>query len=302
MTTKNSVLLTTELPGIAGLRRGKVRDCYDLGEHLLLVASDRISAFDVVLPNGIPDKGKILTQLSMFWFNLLGVPNHVVATEVEDLPRELHPFREQLVGRSMLVKKVKIFPIECVVRGYLAGSGWVEYQKSRTVCQAPLPEGLQESSRLPQTIFTPSTKAESGHDENIPYETMVETIGDERAAELRSRSLEVYEKAAEYALSRGILLADTKFEWGDTGDGGPALLADEVLTPDSSRFWDKDVYAPGKGQPSYDKQYVRDYLRTLDWDRNPPGPELPEEIVAETSRKYAEIYERLTGQSWVSPS
>jgi phosphoribosylaminoimidazole-succinocarboxamide synthase len=293
-----TVVLETKLPGIGPVRRGKVRDTYDFGKHLLLVATDRVSAFDVVLPNGIPDKGKILTQLSIFWFELLGVPNHVVATDVSDMPKVLHPFRHELEGRSMLVRKVKIFPVECVVRGYLTGSGWSEYQKRQSVCGVPLPAGLPESARIERPIFTPTTKAEKGHDEPISFARVEETVGKARAAELRDRSLEVYAKAAEYALGRGILLADTKFEWGEAPEGGAAVLADEVLTPDSSRFWDRDIYAPGKSQPAFDKQYVRDYLLTLDWDKTPPGPELPGAVVEETTRRYREIYRRLTGRTW----
>jgi phosphoribosylaminoimidazole-succinocarboxamide synthase len=298
MKNEQEVLLKTEIPVLGECKRGKVRDLYDLGEHLLLVATDRVSAFDVVLPNGIPEKGKILTQLSVFWFDLLKVPNHLVTADVAEMPAKLHPFRDQLEGRSMLVKKVKIFPIECVVRGYLAGSGWGEYQRGRSVCGVPLPEGLLESSKIDEPIFTPSTKEEEGHDENIPFEEMVRIIGEPRARELRERSLEVYRRAAEYALTRGILLADTKFEWGMVSEDEPALLSDEVLTPDSSRFWDHEIYAPGKGQPAFDKQYVRDYLLTQDWDRTPPGPQLPPEVVAETTQRYAEIFERLTGKSW----
>jgi len=298
MNKESNVLLQTEIPAIPGVKRGKVRDIYDLGEQLLLVATDRISAFDVILPNGVPEKGKVLTQLSVFWFDLLQIPNHLITTDVDEMPAVLHPYKDQLEGRSMLVNKVKIFPVECVVRGYLAGSGWVEYQKDRSVCKVPLPEGLEESSRLGEPIFTPATKAETGHDENIPFETMVEIVSEERATELRDRSIEVYNRAAEYALSRGILLADTKFEWGESADGGAAILADEVLTPDSSRFWDREIYEPGKGQPAFDKQYVRDYLLTQDWDRTAPGPVLPDEVVQETSRRYREIYERLTGKSW----
>jgi len=294
----HGVILKTELPGIPLVRRGKVRDLYDLGEHLLMVTTDRISAFDVVLPVGIPDKGKVLTQLTSFWFKTLNVPNHLVTDKVEEMPKALHPFEDQLRGRSMLVDKLDMFPVECPVRGYLAGSGWVDYQKTGSVCGIVLPEGLQESARLPEPVFTPSTKAETGHDENIPLSEVVKLVGQERAEELESRTLEVYKAAAEYALPRGIILADTKFEWGLRGGKGPVILGDEVLTPDSSRFWPNDRYEPGKVQPSFDKQYVRDYLKTLSWDRTPPGPSLPAEVVEETSSKYREIYELLTGEKW----
>jgi phosphoribosylaminoimidazole-succinocarboxamide synthase len=292
------VVLQTDLPGIPLVRRGKVRDLYDLGEHFLIVATDRISAFDVVLPVGIPDKGKVLTQLTSFWFKILKVPNHLVTDKVEDMPKELHPFEEQLRDRSMLVEKLDMFPVECPVRGYLAGSGWADYQKTGSVCGIVLPEGLKESSRLPEALFTPSTKADEGHDENISLDEVAKLVGQERAEELKSRTLEIYKAAAEYALPRGIILADTKFEWGIQAGKGAVILGDEVLTPDSSRFWPNDLYEPGKAQPSFDKQYVRDYLKTLSWDRTPPGPPLPAEVVEETSSKYREIYELLTGKKW----
>ena len=292
------VVLETDLPGIPLVRRGKVRDLYDLGEHFLIVATDRISAFDVVLPVGIPDKGKVLTQLTSFWFKILKVPNHLVTDKVEDMPKELHPFEDQLRDRSMLVEKLDMFPVECPVRGYLAGSGWADYQKTGSVCGIVLPEGLKESSRLPEALFTPSTKADEGHDENISLDEVAKLVGQERAEELKSRTLEIYKAAAEYALPRGIILADTKFEWGIQAGKGAVILGDEVLTPDSSRFWPNDLYEPGKAQPSFDKQYVRDYLKTLSWDRTPPGPPLPAEVVEETSSKYREIYELLTGKKW----
>jgi phosphoribosylaminoimidazole-succinocarboxamide synthase len=271
-----------------------VRDLYDLGEHFLIVATDRISAFDVVLPNGIPLKGRVLTQLSLFWFEHLRIPNHVVTAAIPEMPKALHAFADQLEGRSMLVEKLRMFPVECVVRGYISGSGWADYRRTGTICGIPLPAGLRESDRLPEPIFTPATKAESGHDENIPFEEVERLVGSDRARELREKTLDVYRAAVEHARSRGIIIADTKLEWGVRPEGGPIVLADEVLTPDSSRFWPADAYEPGKAQPSFDKQYVRDYLLTLRWDRTPPGPELPPEVVEETGRKYREIQERLT--------
>lgn len=300
MSDKNSgVVLRTELPGLPLVRRGKVRDLYDLGEHFLVVASDRISAFDVVLPNGIPDKGKVLTKLSSFWFRLLDVPHHLITDDLGRMPKVLHPFEKELRGRSMLVEKLKMFPVECVVRGYLVGSGWNDYRRTGGICGLPLPQGLRESDRLPEAIFTPSTKAEEGHDENIGFAEVEKAVGADRARELRQKTLEVYRAAVEHALSKGIIIADTKLEWGLRPEGGPVVLADEVLTPDSSRFWAADCYEPGKAQASLDKQYVRDYLLGLDWDRTSPGPELPENVVAETSRRYRDIYERLTGEKYV---
>jgi len=296
----NGVVLQSQIPGVTLLKRGKVRDIYDLGEHLLIVATDRISAFDVILPNGIPDKGKVLTRMTSFWFRTLGVPNHLITDKVSEMPRVLHPYAEVLEGRSALVEKLEMLPVECVVRGYMAGSGWVDYKKTGEICGIPLPSGLKESERLPQPIFTPATKAESGHDENIPFHRAVEIVGRKRAEEIRDRTLEVYAAALEYALPRGIILADTKLEWGIRPEGGPIVLGDEVLTPDSSRFWPGSDYAPGRSQASFDKQYVRDYLLTLDWNRTPPGPSLPDEVVAETARKYREIYQRLTGEAWKS--
>jgi len=293
-------LLESNIPGVPLLKRGKVRDVYDLGQQLLVVATDRISAFDVVLPNGIPDKGKVLSRLTTFWFRVLKTPNHLITDELAKMPKVLHPFGAELDGRSMLVEKLEMLPIECVVRGYLSGSGWNEYKKTGSICGIPLPPGLQESDRLPEPIFTPSTKAETGHDQNIPFEEVVRTVGEKRAQELREKTLEVYRAAVEYALPRGIILADTKLEWGIRPEGGPVVLADEVLTPDSSRFWPASEYKPGRAQPSFDKQYVRDYLITLSWDRTPPGPELPDAVVDETTRKYREIFERLTGSRWSS--
>lgn len=293
----SEVLLKSEIPDIP-CRRGKVRDVYDLGDQLLVVASDRISAFDVVLPNGIPEKGKVLTRLSVFWFEKLGVSNHLLTADVNEMPAAVQPYADQLAGRSMLVTKLDMLPVECVVRGYISGSGWKDYQESGAICGISLPEGLTESDRFPEPIFTPSTKAEVGHDENISFDAVAKEVGPDRAMQLRDQTLDVYSRAADYARERGIILADTKLEWGVSQADGPLVLADEVLTPDSSRFWPADQYTPGKSQPSFDKQYVRDYLRGLDWDRTPPGPELPEEIVQETSRLYIEIYERLTGESW----
>lgn len=292
------VLRESHLEGLPLLRRGKVRDLYDLGDRLLVVATDRLSAFDVVFPGGIPDKGRILTQLSLFWFERLNVPNHLLQSDVDDLPESCAPYRDQLRGRFMLVEKLDIVPIECVVRGYLAGSGWVEYQESRTVCGIELPAGLGESSQLPEPIFTPATKAVTGHDENIPFSEAARQVGAERARELRERTLAAYGVAAEYARSRGIILADTKMEWGVRPGTGELLLADEVLTPDSSRFWAVDAYSPGKPQAAFDKQYVRDHLLSTSWNKQPPAPDLPEEVIQETAARYREIYERLTGKAW----
>ena len=287
------VLLETALEGLT-VHRGKVRDLYDRGDRLLLVATDRISAFDWVLPTGIPDKGRVLTALSHFWFELLDVPNHMLATDLDemDLPSEVD--REPLSGRTMLVRKTDVVPVECVVRGYLAGSGWRDYQKTGEVCGVRLPEGMRNSDQLPEPIFTPATKAAEGHDENISFEQMVDVVGKETAEELRNRSLDVYQRAADYALERGIVVADTKFEWG--WYDGELLLIDEVLTPDSSRFWPKDQYHPGRSQPSFDKQFVRDWLDATDWDKNSTPPALPPEIVEQTRAKYLEAYERLTGR------
>jgi phosphoribosylaminoimidazole-succinocarboxamide synthase len=288
----------TELKNLTLRNRGKVRDIYDLGGNLLIVASDRISAFDVIMPTPIPDKGKILTSLSLFWFDLLkGVcPDHLVSARVEDYPEPAQVNRKELEGRSMLVRKAQAFPVECVVRGYLAGSGWKEYQKSGTVCGIALPEGLKQSDRLPEPIFTPATKAETGHDENISYEQSAEILGWDTAKALKELSLKIYTKAAEHALSRGVLLADTKFEFGLINDR--ISLIDEVLTPDSSRFWLKSEYEPGRPQNAFDKQYLRDYLETLDWDKTPPGPELPEEVVIRTREKYMDAYQLITGKTW----
>ena len=296
MTT--SVVLETSLAGLP-VRRGKVRDIYDLGDRLLLVSTDRISAFDWVLPTGIPEKGKVLTQIAAFWFDLLGEPNHLITTDVEqmDLPAEVN--LGPLAGRSTLCRKTEVVPIECVVRGYLAGSGWKEYQKSGTVCGIELPVGLTESAELPEPIFTPATKAEQGdHDENISFERMVDVVGREVAEELRRRSIDIFNRGSRYARERGIIIADTKFEFGSVD--GELILIDEVLTPDSSRFWPADRYEPGKSQPSFDKQFVRDWLLTTDWDRSSPPPAMPDDIVARTREKYVEAYERLTGRKFAS--
>jgi phosphoribosylaminoimidazole-succinocarboxamide synthase len=297
---KSAALLQSELPGIKLIGRGKVRDLYDLGEHLLIVASDRISAFDVVLPNGIPEKGKILTRLSVFWFAKLGVPHHLVTAEVEEMPKPLHRFAEQLEGRSMLVRRLEIFPIECVVRGYLAGSGWNDYQKTASISGVKLPPGLRQSERLPAPIFTPTTKAKTGHDLPMSFAEVEAAVGAAAAARLRDSSLEVFRRATEIAGQKGIILADTKFEWGrdpKAEDGAP-ILADEVLTPDSSRFWAAASYQTGRDNESFDKQFVRDYLNGLDWDKTPPAPELPPEVIEGTARRYREIYERITGERW----
>ena len=291
------VLLKTEIDGVTLLNRGKVRDIYDLGDKLLFVASDRISAFDRILPTGIPRKGEVLTQISRFWFDFLGerIAHHVITTDPALFPEELQPYLDQLAGRSMLVKKAEILPVECIVRGYLAGSGWKEYQREGTVCGIPLSEGLQNSSRLPEPIFTPSTKAEGGlHDENIPFSKMVDLVGQEIADRAKAASLEIYSRGAEHALTQGIIIADTKFEFGLLD--GELILVDEVLTPDSSRFWPEDLYQPGKSQPSFDKQYVRDYLESINWSKEPPVPELPEKIVAGTTGKYLEAFRRITGR------
>ena len=294
---KHSVLLETNLPGVKLFSRGKVRDVYELGDKLLVVATDRLSAFDVVMREGIPDKGRVLTQLSCFWFNLIQdeFRHHFISANVADYPAELHPFADQLEGRSMLVEKAKTFPIECVVRGYLVGSGWKEYRANGSVCGIKLPAGLQEASRLETPIFTPSTKAEVGHDENITWEETVARIGNDAAGKLRDLSLKLYSKGREFAEGRGIIIADTKFEWGLKND--QIILIDEVLTPDSSRFWPQDEYAPGKSQPSFDKQFVRDYLESLKWNKQPPPPPLPVEVVEKTSEKYREAYRLLTGSS-----
>lgn len=285
----------TSLSGLP-VRRGKVRDIYDLGSHLLMVSTDRISAFDWVLPTPIADKGRVLTQISAYWFEYLGVENHLLALELDNVELPPDADRASLAGRSMLVRKCEVVPVECVVRGYLDGSGWKEYQQSGEVCGVRLPAGLKQCDRLEQPIFTPATKEETGHDINISFQQMVEIVGAETAEELSRRSIEVYLRGAEHALQRGIVIADTKFEWGWAD--GRLILIDEVLTPDSSRFWPADLYQPGRSQASYDKQFVRDYLSSTGWDKNSPPPELPAEIVGKTRQKYIEAYERLTGRSF----
>ena len=292
------IIHETNLQGIALLSRGKVRDIYAVGDDkLLVVATDRISAFDVVLDEPIPDKGRVLTQLSCFWFDrFLGlVPTHFLTADLSEYPKELQAMADEIEGRSMLVKKAQPFPIECVVRGYLAGSGWKEYRSHGTVCGIKLPAGLMESSRLDQPIFTPATKAQTGHDENISFEETVKTIGIGAAEKLRDMSIRLYTEARKYAEERGIIIADTKFEWGQIGD--EIILIDEVLTPDSSRFWPQHGYAPGRSQPSFDKQFVRDYLESIDWDKTPPAPPLPPEVVEKTSEKYRDAYRLLTGKA-----
>jgi phosphoribosylaminoimidazole-succinocarboxamide synthase len=294
-----TTLLTTHLGSFTPIRRGKVRDLYALeDEGLLLVATDRISAFDHVLATGIPDKGKILTQVSLFWFDLLKdiVPNHLITANVDEYPERLRPYTDQLRGRSMLVKQAQMFPIECVARGYLSGSGWKEYQASGAVCGVKLPEGLVESSRLPESIYTPATKSPDGaHDENISFAETERIVGSEDAAELRRLTLEIYRRATEHAESRGLILADTKFEFGRMEDR--VILADEVLTPDSSRFWNAQGWQPGGAQPSFDKQFVRDYLESIHWNKQAPAPGLPEDVVERTRAKYLEAFRRLTGKN-----
>jgi phosphoribosylaminoimidazole-succinocarboxamide synthase len=292
------VIRETNLPGISFLSRGKVRDIYAAGEDkLLVVATDRLSAFDVIMAEPIPDKGRVLTQLSCFWFERFKdlVPTHFLTANLAEYPKELQAFADQLEGRSMVVKKAEPFPIECVVRGYLAGSGWKEYRSNGTVCGIKLPAGLVESSRLDQPIFTPATKAQSGHDENISFEEAAKQIGNSAAEKLRDLSIRLYMEARKYAEERGIIIADTKFEWGKCGDD--IILIDEVLTPDSSRFWPKEGYAPGKSQPSFDKQFVRDYLESTDWAKTPPPPPLPPEVIEKTSQKYRDAYRLLTGRA-----
>jgi phosphoribosylaminoimidazole-succinocarboxamide synthase len=288
-----AVVWQTDFPGLKLASRGKVRDIYEVGDDLLIVATDRLSAFDVVLPTPIPDKGRVLTQLSLFWFKTLGdiLPHHVLSAT--EFPPPANVYSQQLAGRSMLCRKTRPLPIECVVRGYLAGSGWKDYRTSGKVCGVALPPGLRESDRLPAPIFTPSTKATSGHDENISFDDVVARVGGERAEEVRSVSLEIYRRAAAYAEPRGILLADTKFEFGLIGD--QLIWIDEALTPDSSRFWPAQGYQPGRSQPSFDKQYVRDYLESIGWNKQPPGPQLPPEVVERTRAKYREAYRLLAG-------
>ena len=283
-----NAIFRSDVPGYLR-REGKVRDVYDLGDKLAIIASDRISAFDWVMPTPIPGKGKLLTALSKFWFHWLNVPNHWITDDVRTLPPGFHDF----AGRTMIVRKTAVVPFECVARGYLAGSGWAEYQRDSTVCGIPLPAGLRKCERLPEPIFTPATKAESGHDENVPFEVMASSVGRALAEELRERTLDIYCRAAEYAEGRGLILADTKFEWG-TLPSGEVILIDEVLTPDSSRFWPASTYRPGGSPPSFDKQYLRDWLETTPWDKASPPPALPDEVVRQTAAKYAEALQMLT--------
>lgn len=293
----DTVLLRTDFPDLQFHASGKVRDVYVLGsDRLLFVASDRISAFDYVLASGIPHKGQVLTQISMFWFDFLKdiVPSHLITADVDRYPAELKKYADQLRGRSMVVMRAEMFPVECVVRGYISGSAWKEYKATGAVCGIGLPKGLRESDQLPEPIFTPATKATTGHDENISFDAMTQILGGELSEQLRDLTLRIYKKAADYARKRGIILADTKFEFGRTPKG--ITLADEVLTPDSSRFWPADKYQPGSAQESYDKQYVRDYLEQIRWNKQPPAPALPPEVVRKTSEKYLEAYERLTGR------
>ncbi len=294
------VCVQTDLQGLRLLRRGKVRDVYEYRDKILLIATDRISAFDVVLPTPIPMKGAVLTQLSRFWFDMMKdiVPNHVLSADAAEYPEDLRVHRSVLDLRSMLVLKAEMFPVECVVRGYLAGSGWKDYKSHGAICGIPLPPGMRECDRLPQPIFTPATKAESGHDLNISFDAMVEMVGRERAEKLRDLTLKIYLRAADYALPRGIIIADAKFEFGT--HAGEIILCDEILTPDSSRFWPRVSYRPGRPQPSFDKQYVRDYLEEIKFNKQPPGPELPPTVVKGTSQKYLEAYRLLTGSPLLS--
>jgi len=287
------VVIKTDLP-LKAFKKGKVRDVYETNDKLLLIVTDRISAYDYVLPDPIPNKGVYLTQISKFWFDFFKdkIPNQVISADISEFPESLKDYKEVLNGRSMLVKKAEIFPIECIVRGYLSGSAWKSYQKDGTVCDIKLPSGMRESDKFDEPLFTPSTKAESGHDINISYEKMVEMIGKDDAEKIKNLSLKIYKEGAEFALSKGIIIADTKFEYGKIGD--EIILVDEVLTPDSSRFWPADLYEPGKSQPSFDKQYVRDYLTSTGWDKNSSPPNLPPEVISETQNKYQEAYERNT--------
>ncbi|MFA6383753.1 MAG: phosphoribosylaminoimidazolesuccinocarboxamide synthase [Candidatus Omnitrophota bacterium] len=296
--TEERVVLTTDITEYPLFRRGKVRDVYDLGETLLVVSTDRISCFDVVLPNGIPFKGKVLTGLSIFWFDLLKdvIPNHFITSDIKKYPKTLQKYTDMLMGRSMLVKKSKALPVECVVRGYLSGSGWKEYLKSRSVCGIELPSGLVESDKLPRVIFTPSTKEDKGHDLNVDQSYVENTVGAATANKLRDASIAIYTRASEYAKGKGIIIADTKFEFGFYGN--ELILIDEVLTPDSSRFWPANEYTPGKGQSSFDKQFVRDYLEGVNWDKTPPAPELPAPIIEKTTQKYLEAFKRVTGTDY----
>ena len=295
----NMPIKETEFSELKLLKRGKVRDMYDLGDSLLMIATDRLSAFDVVMPDPIPDKGIILTQISLFWFEMMQsmVANHVIISDVDEFPSICQPYADVLRGRSIVIKKAEPLPVECVVRGYISGSGWKSYQESGSICGIQLPEDLQESDRLPEPIFTPATKAEIGdHDINIDFAEMTNIIGSELAQKVKTLSLEIYQKGAEFAAERGIIIADTKFEFGKVDDD--VILIDEVLTPDSSRFWPQETYLPGGAQKSYDKQYLRDYLLTLDWDKTPPGPSLPDEVIQKTRQKYLDALTQLTGSSF----
>lgn len=293
-----SVVTETELP-LKVFKKGKVRDIYEIDDKLLLIVSDRISAFDFVLHEPIPKKGICLTQISKFWFEYFknSVPSHLISADVSDFPDELKPYEDILKGRSMLVKIAEVIPIECIVRGYISGSAWKSYQKDGTVCGIKLPEGMRESDKFDEPLFTPSTKADSGHDINISYEEMVDIIGEEDAEKIKELSLKLYNKGAEYARKKGIIIADTKFEFGKIGE--QIIVVDEVLTPDSSRFWPADLYEPGKSQPSFDKQYVRDYLTSTGWDKNSSPPHLPENVILETQKKYQEAYEKITGRKFI---
>ena len=298
VTATMPVLTTTNLPGITLRARGKVRDVYSIGEdRLLIIATDRISAFDYILATGIPDKGRVLTAMSLFWFDFLKdvTPNHLISANVDEYPNELHQFRDQLEGRSMLVHRANMVDVECVARGYISGSGWKDYKRTGAVCGIPLPAGLKESDKLPEPIFTPATKAHTGHDENVSFDLVASQIGLDLTNRLRDLTLAIYRKASDYAATKGIILADTKFEFGFVGE--QLLLGDEVLTPDSSRFWPAATYAPGGAQPSYDKQFVRDYLESIQWNKQPPAPALPDEIAQHTSEKYKQAYRELTGRS-----
>jgi len=292
----NHALLETDLPGVKLVNRGKVRDVYDLGDALLFVATDRLSAFDVVMPNGIPRKGEVLTKVSLFWFEFLkGIPNHLITADVSSRP-ELKPYAADLQGRAIIVRKAKIFPVECIVRGYLVGSGWKDYCKTGMVSGIKLRAGYRQADKLDEPLFTPSTKAEQGlHDEAISFEGVAKLLGGEKAARIRDLALDIYSRARDYAASRGIIVADTKFEFGEVD--GEIILADEVLTPDSSRFWPAESYKPGSNPPSLDKQFVRDYLESLDWNKQAPGPQIPDDVVAKTSAKYLDAYRMLTGKS-----
>jgi len=296
MNQTTDVILSLDIPGLKKLRSGKVREIFDLGDRLLFVATDRISAFDVIMPTGIPHKGRVLSSISEFWFEKTAhiIPNHVLTTDFAQFPAPLQPYRRQLEGRTMIVKKCEPLAVECVVRGYLAGSGWKEYKQSQSVCGIKLPAGLVESSELPEPVFTPATKAQSGHDINISFEEAANILGQPLAVRVRDASLAIYKWARAFARERGIIIADTKFEFGALPDG-TCILIDELLTPDSSRFWPASEYQPGRSQSSFDKQFLRDYLETLDWNKTPPGPELPPHIVAKTGEKYLEAFKRLTG-------